>query len=102
MNEDAMSAGASPRPASRTLGDLVDEMATATPGAEALVFRDRRGEFTGCTFARVSAALGMRVEDYYIQGRRGWVRLHEGGKLHVLPATITSTATSRSISRPPG
>jgi integrase/recombinase XerD len=38
------------------------------------------------TFARVSAALGMRVEDYYIQARRGWVRLHEkGGKLHTLP-----------------
>jgi integrase/recombinase XerD len=38
------------------------------------------------TFARVGAALGMRVEDYYIQARRGWVRLHEkGGKLHTLP-----------------
>jgi site-specific recombinase XerD len=38
------------------------------------------------TFARVGAALRMRVEDYYIQGRRGWVRLHEkGGKLHTLP-----------------
>ena len=29
------------------------------------------------TFARVSAAIGMNVEDYYIQGRRSWVRLHE-------------------------
>ncbi len=38
------------------------------------------------TFARVNAALSMRVEDYYVQGRRGWVRLHEkGGKLHTLP-----------------
>ena len=38
------------------------------------------------TFARVGAALRMRVEDYYVQGRRGWVRLHEkGGKLHSLP-----------------
>jgi site-specific recombinase XerD len=38
------------------------------------------------TFARVGAALKMRVEDYYIQGRRGWVRLHEkGGKMHSLP-----------------
>ena len=38
------------------------------------------------TFARVSAALGMRVEDYYVQGRRGWVRLHEkGGKEHTMP-----------------
>jgi site-specific recombinase XerD len=37
------------------------------------------------TFARVSAALKMRVEDYFVQGRRGWVRLHEkGGKLHSL------------------
>ena len=54
------------------------------------------------TFARVSAVLGMRVEDYYIQGRRGWVRLHEkGGKLHTLPATITSTAISKSTSPPP-
>jgi len=38
------------------------------------------------TFARVGAALKMRVEDYFVQGRRGWVRLHEkGGKLHSLP-----------------
>ena len=29
----------------------------------------------------------MRVEDFYVQGRRGWVRLHEkGGKDHELPA----------------
>jgi integrase len=28
-------------------------------------------------FARVGAAIGMKVEDYFIQGRRGWVRLHE-------------------------
>lgn len=33
------------------------------------------------TFARVGAAIGMRVEDVYVQGRRTWVRLHEkGGK----------------------
>lgn len=39
------------------------------------------------TFARVGAAVGMRVEDYYVQGRRGWVRLHEkGGKRHDVPA----------------
>ena len=38
------------------------------------------------TFARVGAARKMRVEDYYIQGWCGWVRLHEkGGKLHSLP-----------------
>ena len=38
------------------------------------------------TFARVGAALAMRVEDFYVQGRRGWVRLHEkGGKEHEMP-----------------
>jgi len=38
------------------------------------------------TFARVGAALAMRVEDYFVQGRRGWVRLHEkGGKEHEMP-----------------
>jgi len=38
------------------------------------------------SFARVGAVLGMRVEDFFVQGRRGWVRLHEkGGKLHEMP-----------------
>jgi integrase/recombinase XerD len=39
------------------------------------------------TFARVEAAVGMNVEDYFTQGRRAWVRLHEkGGKHHDMPA----------------
>ncbi|MBV8522527.1 MAG: tyrosine-type recombinase/integrase [Acetobacteraceae bacterium] len=39
------------------------------------------------SFARVSAALAMRVEDYYTEGRRAWFRLHEkGGKRHEVPA----------------
>ena len=38
------------------------------------------------TFARVGAALGMKLEDVYVQGRRTWVRLHEkGGKQHEMP-----------------
>ena len=38
------------------------------------------------TFGRVGAALGMRIEDVYIQNRRTWVRLHEkGGKQHEMP-----------------
>lgn len=38
------------------------------------------------SFARVGATLAMRVEDYYLEGRRGWLRLHEkGGKLHQVP-----------------
>jgi len=39
------------------------------------------------SFARVGAALGMKVEDYYTEGRRAWFRLHEkGGKRHEVPA----------------
>jgi integrase len=38
------------------------------------------------TFARVGAAIAMRVEDFFMQKRRGWVRLHEkGGKEHEMP-----------------
>ena len=37
-------------------------------------------------FARIGAALAMRVEDVYVQNRRLWVRLHEkGGKRHEMP-----------------
>ena len=39
------------------------------------------------SFARVSAAVAMRVEDYFATGKRWWVRLHEkGGKRHEMPA----------------
>ena len=39
------------------------------------------------TFSRVGAAVAMRVEDYYPEGKRWWVRLHEkGGKEHAMPA----------------
>jgi integrase/recombinase XerD len=41
----------------------------------------------GYSFARVGAALAMLVEDYYVQGRRGWIRLREkGGKVNEMPA----------------
>jgi integrase/recombinase XerD len=39
------------------------------------------------SFARVSAVIGMHVEDYYPNGKRWWFRLHEkGGKFHEVPA----------------
>ena len=39
------------------------------------------------SFARVGAMVGMNVEDYYRQGKRWWLRLHEkGGKFHQVPA----------------
>lgn len=38
------------------------------------------------SFARIGAALNMRVDDVYVQSRRLWVRLHEkGGKRHEMP-----------------
>ena len=42
------------------------------------------------TFARINAVLEMTVKDYFVQGRRGWVRLHEkGGKEHEVPCHHT-------------
>jgi len=39
------------------------------------------------TFARVSAAVSMKVADYYQNGKRYWLRLREkGGRLHEVPA----------------
>jgi integrase/recombinase XerC len=32
------------------------------------------------SFARIGAALAMKVEDVYVQNRRLWVRLHEEGR----------------------
>ncbi len=38
------------------------------------------------SFARVGAALAMRVDDVYTQNQRMWVRLHEkSGKYHAMP-----------------
>src|SRR6266699_248602 len=39
------------------------------------------------SFARVSATIHMRVEDYFQNGKRWWFRLHEkGGKRHEVPS----------------
>lgn len=64
----------------RTLLDSIDT--TSLPG-----LRDRALiALLTYTFSRVGAAVAMRVEDYFVQGRRGWVRLHEkGGKEHEMP-----------------
>ena len=43
------------------------------------------------SFARVSAVVSMKVRDYYPQGKRYWLRLHEkGGKSHEVPAHHTA------------
>lgn len=62
---------------------LLDAIDTSTP----VGLRDRA--LIGLmvySFARVGAALGMKVEDAFVQNRRLWVRLHEkGGKEHAMP-----------------
>jgi integrase/recombinase XerD len=63
------------------------ELLAAIDTTSLLGLRDRALiALMGYTFARVGAAIGMKVEDYYVQKRRGWIRLHEkGGKVTELP-----------------
>jgi site-specific recombinase XerD len=65
----------------RTLLDSID--VTAIDG-----LRDRALIGLMCySFARVSAAVGMNIEDYDQQGKRSFFRLREkGGKFHEVPA----------------
>jgi integrase/recombinase XerD len=38
------------------------------------------------SFARIGAVIKMKAGDYFVQGRRRWIRLHEkGGKEHDVP-----------------
>jgi site-specific recombinase XerD len=62
---------------------LLDAIDVSTP----IGLRDRALIATMIyTFARIGAVLAMNVGDYFNQGRRGWVRLHEkGGKEHTSP-----------------
>jgi site-specific recombinase XerC len=49
------------------------------------------------SFARVGAALAMRVDDIYVQHRCLWVRLREkGGKRHEIPLGLTQISFERS------
>ncbi|WP_435022730.1 tyrosine-type recombinase/integrase (plasmid) [Tundrisphaera sp. TA3] len=63
---------------------LLDSIETST----VLGLRDRALIATMVySFARVSAVVGMKVGDYYSNGKRWWLRLHEkGGKFHEVPA----------------
>ncbi len=64
------------------------ELLDSIPTDKIVGLRDRAILGVMCyTFARVSAVTGMRVEDYYQNGRRAWFRLREkGGKQHEVPA----------------
>jgi site-specific recombinase XerD len=62
---------------------LLDSIDTSTPAG----LRDRALiALMVYSFARIGAALGMKVEDVFTQNRRLWVRLREkGGKAHAMP-----------------
>lgn len=64
----------------RTLLDSIDVMTPVGLRDRALI------GLMVYSFARIGAALAMRVEDVFVQNRRLWVRLHEkGGKHHEMP-----------------
>jgi len=101
-----MSDGASRRPASRTLGDLVDEMATGTPGAEALVFRDERLDYAGLKarvdeFARAFLAVGIRRGDrvaLLVTNRTEWIVAAFGAaKIGAVVAALSTFSTPREL-----
>ena len=55
------------------------------------------------SFARVSAAVSLRVADYYTQGPRSFFRLHEkGGRYNVVPAHHTAQAYVDAYLEPAG
>lgn len=72
-------------PLTRTV-TLADGTTTEVPSLVGLRDRALIGVMT-YAFARIGAVVGMRVEDYFANGKRWWVRLHEkGGKRHEMPA----------------
>jgi integrase/recombinase XerD len=64
------------------------ELLTSIEGDTLIGLRDRALIATLFnSVCRINAALAMRVEDYFTQGRGAYLRLHEkGGKEHVVPA----------------
>jgi len=79
----AVKTGKTPVLAPEEARALIDSIDITTPAG----LRDRA--LIGLmvfSFARIGAALGMKVEDVFTQNRRLWVRLREkGGKPHAMP-----------------
>ncbi|MGH9759379.1 MAG: tyrosine-type recombinase/integrase [Blastocatellia bacterium] len=79
----SVSKGTTPVLSSEEARELLDSIDTSSLTG----LRDRAliGLMT-YTFARVSAAAALKVEDYYPQKKRWWVRLHEkNGKVNEMP-----------------
>jgi fatty-acyl-CoA synthase len=94
------------RPVSRTLGDLLDEMAEATPTAEAVVFRDERLDYAGLkaradAFAKALLASGIRHGDrvgVLATNRMEWiVAAFAAAKVGAIVAAISTFSTPREL-----
>jgi len=79
----SVSKGATPVISSAEARELLDSMDTAT----VVGLRDRALiAVMAFTFARVTAVVGLNVEDYYPQNKRWWLRLREkNGKVNNMP-----------------
>jgi fatty-acyl-CoA synthase len=96
----------STRPVSRTLGDLLDEMASLTPTAEAVVFRNERLDYAGLKgrvdgFARALLAVGVRHGDrvaVLVTNRTEWiVAAFAAAKIGAIVAAISTFSTPREL-----
>jgi fatty-acyl-CoA synthase len=94
------------RPVSRTLGDLVDEMAAVRPYAEAVVFRDGRLDYAGLkarvdVFARALLAVGIQRGDrvaLLVTNRTEWVvGAFAATKIGAIVAAISTFSTPREL-----
>ncbi len=106
MNEADMKDDASPRPVSRTLGDLVDERAARRPAAEAIIFRDERLDYAALktrvdAFARSLLAVGLQRGDRVAllsTNRPEWIIcIVAAAKLGAIVAAISTFSTPREL-----
>jgi len=95
------------RPRSQTLGDLLDEIAAATPRSLAVVFRDERLDYADLNaradgFARALLAAGVRHGDrvaLLVTNRTEWlVAAFGAAKIGAITAAISTFSTPRELS----
>jgi fatty-acyl-CoA synthase len=106
MSEPNVKGDTSPRPVSRTLGDLVDEMAARRPAAEAIVFRDERLDCAAVktrvdAFARSLLAVGVQRGDrvaLLVTNRPEWIICTlAAAKIGAIVAAISTFSTPREL-----
>ncbi|HVH81621.1 MAG TPA: AMP-binding protein [Stellaceae bacterium] len=94
------------RPAGQTLGDLLDELAAATPQAEAVIFRGERLTYAELNaranaFAKALLATGVRRGDrvaVLISNRLEWIIAAFGAaKIGAITAAISTFSTPREL-----